>query len=1220
MPGLSRVCSSCGATIPLPQPEPVDPDQVTVRRGGDTLCPFCGAKIAGDSEIDSSAETVPERTVPHTPLSDKGIPPSPVLPAIPGYEVLRELGRGGMGVVFQARQVKADRVVALKMLLAGGHAREELRGRFQVEAEAVARLQHPNIVQVFEVGEHDGLPFFSLEFCSGGTLADRLRSGPLAASEAAALVETLARAVRAAHQAHVLHRDLKPGNVLLAGGDRDAPLSQLTPKVSDFGLARKLDAAGPTLSGDVLGTPSYMAPEQAAGQTREQGTAVDVYSLGVILYECLTGRPPFRAATALETLQQVRHAEPVAVRQLVPGVPRDLETICHRCLQKDPRKRYTGADALADDLHRFQRGEPIRARPVGRLERAARWCRRYPVVAVLLVLLAAALGGALVEWRAATENEENEKKQRLATEAQKKIADQATEDALASAERERETAEKERRTAEKERRTRGELEQVLTQARVQLADQYWQTYNTDLAQETLDACPPALRNWEWRYLARLFGGNVRVFRRQKGVAHALALSPDSGRLAAAGDGSVKVWNTADGKVLFTLGSGRGPVLRSAALSPDGRRVAVTALPDEEKTSDLRRQVVGMVHDVGEVRPVRRLTAPFGDRVNRFLFSPDGKTLAGYLANFPTGVRLWDPATGEEVKTLGGFGAGSWFVTDAAFSPDSRLLATVGRGKENRDELRVVEVPGGKTTLSFTAEADQNLVTVAFSADGKRLAVGGRPLVALPGNKGILKVWDLTTGQEVKELPPPPGGVSVVALSPEGRLLVAVDAATGSGRVLDLEKKGEAVLALAGLQSGSGIGSQVVAFSPDGKRLAAAGGYNLRIWDIETRQEVLALRGHTAPVTAVVFGAGGRFLASAGREQAVRLWDLTAPPNPQVLRDGRTYFTSAVLSPDGELAAAAGHDPTPGKTIHGTVTVWKTATGERVRTLAGHTNMVNGLAFSPNGKQLLSAGWDRVTIWDIATGAEALSFRGHKGSNPTFQGANAAVFSPDGTRVASTGQDGTVQVWDPGTGKVQFRWEDASQGQRFGQCLAFNATGDRLAVGFRSDLKVFDLPGRRVLTTIPQGVNASHGATLALSPDGAVLASIGMIGGSAPSLSDIHGWDAATGKPLFDLRGHLGNVAALAFSRDGTRLASAGIEGAVKLWDVARRQEVLTLRAHAVYTASVAFSHDGHRLVTTHTPYANPGASPGEIRVWDARPLVGSKSESRKDEKRKDEKD
>jgi serine/threonine-protein kinase len=291
-------------------------------------------------------------------------PASKERPLVPGYEVLGELGRGGMGVVYKARHSQLNRVVALKMILAGGHAGEHELARFRTEAEAVARLQHPNVVQIYEVGEADGKQFFALEYCAGGSLADKLQGTPLPAREAARLVEALARGMEAAHQKGIIHRDLKPANVLLAE-DR-------TPKITDFGLAKKLEeAAGQTGSGDILGTPSYMAPEQAGGRAREVGPLADVYALGAILYELLTGRPPFRAESSLDTLLQALESQPAPPRLLNPKVDRDLETVCLKCLEKDPQRRYASAAALAADLERYLAGEPVQARSANLVGRIA---------------------------------------------------------------------------------------------------------------------------------------------------------------------------------------------------------------------------------------------------------------------------------------------------------------------------------------------------------------------------------------------------------------------------------------------------------------------------------------------------------------------------------------------------------------------------------------------------------------------------------------------------------------------------------------------------------------------------------------------------------------------------------------------------------------------------------------------------------------------------------
>jgi hypothetical protein len=321
-----------------------------------------------------------------TPSPAGATPPPAAPPSAPGYEVLEELGRGGMGVVYKARHHALQRLVALKVLLAGEHAAPAQLVRFRGEAEALARLRHPHIVQVYEVGEHGGLPFFALELVDGPTLAARLGGAPQTAAEAARLVEELARAVEAAHQQGVIHRDLKPANILLTADG--------IPKISDFGLAKRVDVvAVPTQSGEIIGTPSYMAPEQARGDRERVGPASDVYALGAILYELLTGRPPFRAVTPLDTLLQVLYEEPVPPRRLQPKVPLDLENICLKCLHKEAGKRYSHAEELADDLRRFQGGRPVRARPIGRAEKTIRWARRNPIVAgslaaLLLVLLA----------------------------------------------------------------------------------------------------------------------------------------------------------------------------------------------------------------------------------------------------------------------------------------------------------------------------------------------------------------------------------------------------------------------------------------------------------------------------------------------------------------------------------------------------------------------------------------------------------------------------------------------------------------------------------------------------------------------------------------------------------------------------------------------------------------------------------------------------------------
>jgi len=376
--------------------------------------------------------------------------PVPLEHGIPGYEILGELGRGGMGVVYKARQQALNRTVALKMILAGSHAGPSALARFLKEAETIAHLKHPNVVQVYEYGNFGGMPYFSLEYLEGGSLAEKIKGEPQEPRQSAEMVRTLAGAIQAAHEQGIVHRDLKPANVLLAADG--------TPKITDFGLAKQGDSAM-TATGDVMGTPSYMAPEQAEGKIKQVGPAADVYALGAILYTLLTGRPPFMGTSTWDTLQMVSGHEAVPPSKLHLKVPRDLETICLKCLEKEPAKRYGSAQALADDLRRFQNREPILARPISRPDRFWRWCRRKPVVAGLVAALVLVLAGSFVgvtmlwlhaeDQRIAAEKA-NENAQNLAAVAQKQktIADEKSRLAQAEAEKAKREANKALRTAQ----------------------------------------------------------------------------------------------------------------------------------------------------------------------------------------------------------------------------------------------------------------------------------------------------------------------------------------------------------------------------------------------------------------------------------------------------------------------------------------------------------------------------------------------------------------------------------------------------------------------------------------------------------------------------------------------------------------------------------------------------------------------------------------------------
>jgi serine/threonine-protein kinase len=374
--GLLRLLFGMSENVSAP-PAPAPPVEITTAPAAASDDPGCTQPPQFGTDDEVEPEDVDGGLTPRQTLRD--------------YEILHELGRGGMGVVYRAKHKALNRVVALKMILSGVHAGADEIARFRVEAEAIARLKHPNIVQVYDIRQQDGQAYFSLEFCGGGSLSGKLRGKPLVPKEAARIVESLARAMQAVHDAGILHRDLKPANVLLTDDG--------TPKITDFGLAKKLDEGGQgkTRTGAIVGTPAYMAPEQAEGK-KDLGPSADIYALGAILYECLTGRPPFQAATTLDTVLQVISDEPVPPRRLNSKVPRDLEVICLKCLRKAPRGRYASAAALADDVRRYLDGEPIEARRPGILRRTWMATRKRPIYALLALLLALGLILGVIDY------------------------------------------------------------------------------------------------------------------------------------------------------------------------------------------------------------------------------------------------------------------------------------------------------------------------------------------------------------------------------------------------------------------------------------------------------------------------------------------------------------------------------------------------------------------------------------------------------------------------------------------------------------------------------------------------------------------------------------------------------------------------------------------------------------------------------------------------------
>jgi hypothetical protein len=559
------------------------------------LCPACEEAAHALDGLSDPTLTAYRRSARIGPPPGAGAPAR----AVPGYEVVEELGRGGMGVVYKARHLRLGRVVALKMLLGGYIADREQRQRFRAEAEAVARLQHPNIVQLFEAGEYDAggepRPYFTLEFVEGGSLADRMDGRPLPPRQAAGWLEALAGAVHYAHTQGVIHRDLKPSNVLLTADGR--------PKVCDFGVAKLLSDSGEkTLSGMILGTAEYMAPEQAEAKAAP-GPAADVYALGVILYEMLAGRPPFKGATALDTLSQLRAQEPVPPRRLQPRLPRDLETICLKCLAKEPGRRYATAAALADDLRRFLGGEPIVARPVGGAAHVVRWCRRRPALAAMAAALplVALLGFGGVLW-------------------QLRRAEAARQDAL--------------RAGEDLRLERDEAERQAYRADVAAAASALGLHNAASARRHLDAAPEKHRGWEWRHFSSQLDAAQVVVRGHDGPVTAVAFGPDGSRLATASDdGSVRLWDAATG--------GEVAACPGRYASPDrlifgGGRLIFCAGDGNARSWDVR---------TGELLTLR------GDGTAIIFLGHDearGLVVAGTAGK---AIYVWDSHTGKAVATL-----------------------------------------------------------------------------------------------------------------------------------------------------------------------------------------------------------------------------------------------------------------------------------------------------------------------------------------------------------------------------------------------------------------------------------------------------------------------------------------------------------------------------------------------------------------------------------------
>jgi WD40 repeat protein len=1040
--------------------------------------------VANDATIQIAPKAGEQPTIAgsHEAKAASGSSPAEVFRRFGDYEILREIARGGMGVIFLARQVSLNRPVALKMILAGQLADETDVKRFHTEAESAANLDHPGIVPIFEVGQHDGQHFFSMAFIEGNSLAQRLADGPLPAREAADLIRQVSAAIEYAHSRGVIHRDLKPANILLERSGK--------PRVTDFGLAKKLEAdSGLTGSGQIMGTPSYMPPEQANGRPADVGPAADVYALGATLYALITGRPPFQAATAMDTMLLVVNDEPVPPRRLNPSIPRDLETICLTCLRKEPSKRYASAALLSDDLTRFLSGESINARPSSRLEKSVKWARRRPAIAGLSMatLLATAVGIAGIAWQWHTAN------------VQREIAEKNAKIAKLNEEKAEESARLATEKAEALRRR----DYV---SRVNLAYQECLDNNVSRAIELLDGCPADLRGWEWQYVNRQCHLDLRTFREPAPAVLAVAFTPDGRRMASgtgsfvgSGAGDLVVRDLETGNEVFAARNLAGGV-HAVAFSPDGHELAVgygQTLAFHDSASGQER--------------FHRTTGP--NTIDSLAFSPDGKRIVTGAGGSPGYAKVWDVATGTAIgDPIPGYGGN---IASVSVSPDGQQVAVGSAGRIDIWKLDTHE------SVRVLKTSDSIVYAVAFSPDGRFIAAGGLDR--------IVRLWDRATGVEIRQFVGHEGFVRGLAFSSDGKYL-ATCAEDKSIRLWSVDSDRELrafhghshyVLGVAFSPDSHRIVSgsldqtiklwfatpspqftmrdhtgwvTSVAFSPDGRQVASgAGNYNsvnaLKNWDPVTGEEIRSFPIGVVAIDALTYSKDGRSLATSLWGGFVLIWDVAKGNVRLVLRGGTqgAYEPANIaFSPDGRLIALGDDD--------GSVKIWDALSGRPVQTLKGFTSHANGVAFSPDGKRLAAGSEDTtIRIWDTPTWKETHLLKGH-----TLRVASVA-FSPDGRLVASVGgvsvRGGEAKLWDVETSEL-----------------------------------IHDLRGH---TDTVSGV--------AFSPDGRRLA-------TASDDRTIKLWDPSTGNDVFSLRGHTGGVLCVAFSPDGERIASGGIDRTAKVWD------------------------------------------------------------------------
>ena len=1019
------------------------------------------------------------------------------------FKLLEKLGEGGMGAVYVADQLEPiKRRVALK-LIRTGMDNDQMIARFEAERQALAMMDHPHIARVLDAGvTADGQPYFAMELVPGISITKYCDRNRLGISERLRLFVQVCRAIQHAHQKGILHRDLKPANVLVTQRD-GVPMV----KVIDFGLAKALqpeqrltDKTLYTQMGLMVGTLEYMSPEQAEMNELGVDTRTDVYSLGVLFYELLTGSTPLghdrvrreayhrlvelicseetpapscRLSDSGEEITGIsaqRRIDPRRMQLILKG---ELDWIALKALAKERDRRYDGAGNLADDVEHFLDGEVVTARPPTTGYRLRKAIRRNKVAfvsgLVLVVSLLVGLIGTGTMWRRAQRAAEraNTAESTAQTEAATARAAEATAQTLAvkarTAEATAETETVKARAAEASAvAARGTAERNLSAAEknayifdMLLAHRDWEDAKIGHLKERLDRYRDRtdLKGFEWDYWNRLAHSALSTLRGHTAEVSSVRFSPDGKRIVSGSfDNTVKVWDAASGQETLTLKGHIGRV-DSVSFSPDGTRIVSGSIDKTVK-----------VWDAASGQETLTLQGHTG-RVYSVSFSPDGTRIVSGGDGYDQMVKVWDASSGRATLTLKGHIKRGVYSVD--FSPDGKWLVSGG----DDQTVKVWDVASGQETL--TLEGHTALVSsVSFSSDGTQIVSGGEDT--------RVKVWDVFSGRETLTLKGHLGPTNSVRFSPDGKRIVS-SSHDGTLKLWDAET-GQSTLTL------TGHANQVtsVSFSRDGKR-AVSGSYDqtVKLWDASTGRETLTLKGHTDLVLSVRFSPDGERVVSGSNDKTVKVWDAFGGQETLTLKGHTLPVYSVDFSPDGKWIVSGSNDKT--------VKVWDAASGRETLTLKGHTAEVSSVRFSPDGKRIISGGVNTVRVWDAVTGQETLTLKGHTG------GVTSVRFSADGTRIVSGSVDKTVKVWDAVTGQETLTLKGHSKPV---QCVDFSPDGKRI-------------------------VSSSNDNTVKV-------------------------WDAFSGQETLTLKGHTGGVTSVGFSADGTQIVSGSSDSTVKVWDARPR--------------------------------------------------------------------